>query len=265
MQSLLIDMTRRQIGQLKVQKRAGVIVTPNGTKQTTWQCKCKCGTSVTVRASDLRRLDGKRVLSCRSCAAFRHGHTRPGWQSLTYCAWRSMINRCRRCKDYFDRGITVCERWLTFANFLADMGERKRKKLTIDRIDNDRGYEPGNCRWATSYVQCRNKRSNVWITINGRKRILTDWRRAVGMSIGTYYGRTKRGMSPVEAITATIDVHRPKSDEHRRKLSATQPKALTIDQKAIVIEMRRSGRTISAIAAVFKVGETTISRACESI
>lgn len=77
----------------------------------------------------------------------------------TYRSWQHMWVRCRspKAKNYFGRGIIVCERWRLFANFLADMGERP-EGLTLDRIDNDGNYEPGNCRWATKSEQRRNQR-----------------------------------------------------------------------------------------------------------
>lgn len=85
--------------------------------------------------------------------------------SLTYIKWQQMKQRCfnpknQRFKDYMGRGITVCERWLTFTNFLEDMGECP-KGLTLERIDNDKGYSPDNCEWRTAKEQCRNRRSTV--------------------------------------------------------------------------------------------------------
>lgn len=109
----------------------------------------------------------------------RHGHAAGGRTSPTYRAWHSMINRCtnprmRNYCDYGGRGVSVCARWRDFAAFLADMGERPAG-LTLDRRDNDGDYEPGNCRWATTGEQARNKRSNTWWTVGGERRVLADW------------------------------------------------------------------------------------------
>ncbi|EOK5450695.1 hypothetical protein ACM6ST_006459, partial [Pseudomonas aeruginosa] len=89
------------------------------------------------------------------------------------CRWSNMIDRCtnpsnKRYVDYQGRGITVCERWMTFANFLADMGERP-DATSLDRIDNDAGYFKENCRWATALEQMNNTRRNTFVEYLGRR------------------------------------------------------------------------------------------------
>lgn len=108
-----------------------------------------------------------------------------------------MVGRCTRPKHgayarYGAVGITVCARWLTFTNFLVDMGERP-KGCTIDRIKGVTEYAPGNCRWATIFEQQQNTKSNVNLTFDGRTMCLNAWAREVGCNAKTLAYRLKNG------------------------------------------------------------------------
>ena len=146
------------------------IVGRNNLKQVLWLCSCSCGEKVVIPAGNLITGNSK---SCgclqRELAAVTakrvntvHGHSRRGSKSPEYSSWSSMRNRCLNPNNeayeyYGGRGITVCERWNSFANFLEDVGTRPAGK-SIDRINNDGNYEPNNVRWVTSSEQIKNQR-----------------------------------------------------------------------------------------------------------
>jgi len=102
--------------------------------------------------------------------------------------WRSMVTRCRgtagpdSVKKYKNKGITVCERWLSFKNFYEDMGASFKEGLTIDRIDNSKGYYFENCRWATHLEQANNKTNNLIISYDGQSLTLRQWSELIGVS-----------------------------------------------------------------------------------
>jgi hypothetical protein len=142
---------------------------PRGRTQPRYICQCDCGNKTQAFRSNLTSGN------VSSCGCFRseemrrlhtkHGDTQNGGpHAPEYRVWHGMICRCelrsdKKYADYGGRGITVCKRWRSdYRNFLADMGRRPSPKHSIDRIDNDRGYYPGNCRWATLSEQNLNRR-----------------------------------------------------------------------------------------------------------
>lgn len=131
-----------------------------------------------------------------------HGFARRGQKRpREYNCWMHMIGRCTnpnhtRFNHYGAKGITVCHRWREFKNFIEDMGKAPSKSHSIDRYPNNKGnYEPGNVRWATVEQQNSNRTDNVFISLNGVSKTISQWSRHSGLSISTISGRLKRGLS----------------------------------------------------------------------
>jgi hypothetical protein len=149
-----IDLTGRKFSRLTV-----ISLAPKLGKKTKWNCVCECGKTA-IAQTDALISGNHRSCGCLHIEAItKHGHSpyKASERSETYCSWLSMKQRCTNPKAiayhrYGGRGIKYCARWEKFENFLADMGVRP-EGLSLDQIDNDRGYEPGNCRWATKAEQ----------------------------------------------------------------------------------------------------------------
>lgn len=147
----------------------------------------------------LRKDNGDKVLKLHS--RFKHGHSsietgKRGKSSPTYISWRAMLRRCNNPKHsawpiYGGAGIVVCERWKTFANFLADMGERPAG-TTLDRKDITKNYEPGNCCWRSPTEQAENRSTTHWIEYRGKRHSVRAWARLCGCSFSTFYRKLKR-------------------------------------------------------------------------
>lgn len=138
----------------------------------------------------------------------KHGHATAGVITPTYHSWSGMKARClnpsnKRWADYGGRGIRVCERWMSFDNFLADMGE-KLPGTSIDRIDMHGNYEPGNCRWTTPKRQARNRRDNRLMSLNGVTKTLADWAEELGIAPTTLQYRRERGWSDKDVLTRPV-------------------------------------------------------------
>jgi len=156
-----------------------------------WHCRCDCGDEVDARGNNLT---SGRTTSCGCYNRERvaeahtvHGMARYGKQHPVYDAWTHMIQRCENpndpaYKNYGARGITVCEEWHDAKAFIEwALAHGWQEGLSIDRIDNDKGYSPDNCRWATWKEQQRNKRNNHLITFNRKTQTLAEWAEEVGV------------------------------------------------------------------------------------
>lgn len=214
-----IDLTGQTFGRLTVVRNAGRNAGRNRNGHSLWLCRCVCGGEKAVRVSALRH---GQTSSCgcleseaRRTNRLTHGHARRGdAKAPEYRVWTGMITRCHNERStafdrYGGRGITVCARWReSFAAFLADMGRKPSPAHTIDRIDNARGYEPGNCRWATVREQALNRRSNRLVTIGAETLPVGAWLDRYGVSRDLFDGRVRAGWSAADAITRPVDARK---------------------------------------------------------
>ena len=173
---------------MRVLKEGCKVYSPHGEPLSKLCSKVECGCGFIFYVPPYWLASG-RVKHCgcgtgssgRNC----YSHGREG--TPTHTSWSRMRSRCNYLKShkrerYAERGITVCDRWGSFKNFLEDMGRRPSPAHSIERIDNDKGYEPGNCKWATRHEQDRNKSTNHWIVFKGEKIVLEDLAALVGIT-----------------------------------------------------------------------------------
>lgn len=138
---------------------------------------------------------------------YRHGYKTAGKYSPEYSVWVNMRARCNnpkntRFKTYGARGIKVCPRWEEdFLNFLSDVGRRPTPDHSIDRIDNNGNYEPGNVKWSTRKEQCRNRSTSRLITFAGETKTLADWAEQTGLGMKLLHNRLSNGWSVRRALT----------------------------------------------------------------
>jgi len=193
--ALRIDLAGRRFGRLVAIRDAGV----DKSRSRLWLCQCDCGKEKIVSG---KLLNGGNVQSC--------GCLSPGYRVRSdpvYMTWQSMLMRCSNPKtngysNYGGRGITVCERWHNFENFLADVGEHPGPGFTLDRIDVNGNYEPGNIRWSTLKAQANNRRNNVYITYQGETKTLTEWCEHLGLPYARMHDRiVYQHMKPEDAFT----------------------------------------------------------------
>lgn len=195
-----IDMTGRIYGRLKVVSRSGASKSGNAK----WLCKCSCGRSTVVEGVELRKGATKSCGCLRREKPIKHGlHG-----THTYRCWASMKTRCTNVNHgsfakYGAKGITLCEEWKTFEGFLSDMGKAPSNLHTLDRIDGNKGYFPGNVRWATAKEQNANRKNSRLITYKGQSLPGDAWDRIVRHPRNTMYTRVVVNGWPVSKALNT--------------------------------------------------------------
>src|SRR5574340_494779 len=196
MMSNFVDLTGKRFYRWIV---LGRVENNHGRRKVKYLCRCDCKTEKAVLAEALRT---GHSMSC-GCLQ-REKASKSGKKRVThgmsdtrvYKTWAQMLKRCENTKctiyhRYGGRGIIVCERWHSFENFLADMGEPPKGK-SLDRIDNNLGYFRENCRWATRKEQNNNRRSNRWVEFNGQRKTLSEWADSAKISYSKLWQRVHR-------------------------------------------------------------------------
>jgi hypothetical protein len=170
-----------------------------------WSCRCNCGNISEVMTGNLSSGHTK---SC-GCLAVEIASTHGLSRTTEYRTW---INIHTRCNDpttrywplYGGRGIKVCARWSKFEHFLHDMGKKPYTRASIDRIDVNGNYEPGNCRWTDSKTQGRNRRCNRIVSFDGRKMTLAEAVENTGLNYSTVLHRILNGWDPERALSTEV-------------------------------------------------------------
>lgn len=204
-----LSLAGQEFGRLTVIEEVGRSVD----RSVEWLCRCTCGQTTLASAANLRRGSKKscgclknELTAARNLARRKHGMH----GTRIYRIWAAMIKRTTspnadNYQRYGGRGIQVCDQWRTFENFYADMGPSYGDGLSIDRIDNDGHYEPGNVRWATPAEQTRNRSVSVWIEWRGHRLICTEWADQLGLGRGALRRRLLRGWPTERALAEGVD------------------------------------------------------------
>jgi len=202
------DLSGKRFTRLLVIERGPNKGTGTATKSQ-WVCVCDCGRSTTVPGYSLKSGNTKSC-GCLKLEAsiingsklnYRHGKT----GSRVHAIWSSMLQRChdplhKSYSHYGGRGISVCDQWMLFENFYADMGDPPDGH-SLDRRDNDFGYSKENCRWASPTEQANNRRDNFKISAFGQSLTLRGWSKATGLGKATIMYRLATGMSAEDALS----------------------------------------------------------------
>lgn len=189
-----------------------------------WLFRCDCGQEKEIRASHAK---SGQIKSC-GCAhgdliakqRTKHGYWKGGVSAPEYSAWCMARTRCHNPNNhayprYGARGLTMCDRWRFGENgrsgfecFIADMGNRPSRKHSLDRVDNNKGYSPDNCRWATREEQMRNTRQRHLVTFEGRAMTAADAADLAGIPRSVVWQRLFRGWSADRALTTPVRIKR---------------------------------------------------------
>jgi hypothetical protein len=198
-------MTKIKIGY----KYGRLTVLAKATGNGLWHCQCECGQYSDVAGG---RMLKRHTMSC-GCLRRELMTTHGGSTSAEYRIWISIISRTTNPNHnaypwYGGRGIKMCPRWLaSFEAFRSDMGIKPSPSHSIDRIDNNGDYEPGNCRWSTKKEQGNNRRDNRLLTFEGRTQTLSQWARELGIKIATINSRIRYGWPESKILSEPIKVY----------------------------------------------------------
>lgn len=201
-----IDLTGQKFSKLTVIERAE----NSKSGKTRWLCECDCGGKTVVSSGNLK---SGAVKSCGCLKKIPHNKKHNESHTPLYHKWISMIYRCEKpnhvaYKNYGQRGITVCDEWHDFSAFKKWVEKTKiSDDYSVDRIDNNKGYSPENCRWVSRKEQANNRRNNVKIEYQGEIHNLTEWSELLRFDYKTVHNRMhKLGWSFEKAIMTPIDV-----------------------------------------------------------
>lgn len=203
-----VDITGEKYGMLTVVERSTDYVSPKGYKSVRWRCVCDCGNETIVRACYLK--SG----AIRSCGCIKvtdpNRKTHGGTGTRLYKIWTGIKKRCynrndTNYEDYGGRGILMCGEWREEFEHFRDwaMSHNYSDELTIDRIDNEKGYCPSNCRWADSVTQANNKKTNHFITYNGKTMTMAQWSAETGIKYQKIRDRINRCHWDIERALTT--------------------------------------------------------------
>ena len=167
-----------------------------------WLCRCECGTTKAVACTHLILERSKSCGCYRKSVLTKHGMS----DSRLYHIWNGMIERCKyetniSYPNYGGMGIEVCDEWLESSAFIKWAFENGySEKMTLDRIDVNKGYSPDNCRWTDIITQANNKKNNVLLTVNGETHTCAEWSRITGISTKNICYRLKAGWNPEDIV-----------------------------------------------------------------